>query len=470
MRRDIYFGLFFFLAAALITGCASLVTPMPQSDFTPAAIDHQNLVRKVDGFLVVIDASQSMTETYKGQTKFNLARETVCRLNRTVPELGYQAGLRRFGQTRCPFIYSTALVYGMTGYTTRGLGQALQDQVTYAGGRSPLAAALEAAGTDLSTVSGPLALIVVSDGKEMDDRPVQAARMLKQTFGDRLCIYTVQVGNDAPGTALLEKVAAAGGCGTAVKAEAISDPDPMAAFVRQVFFKDAERRDTDGDGVFDDQDRCPATPPRTPVDARGCPLDSDNDGVTDDKDRCPGTAAGIRVDTAGCPLDSDGDGVFDHQDLCPGTPRGQKVDAKGCALDSDLDGVLDGDDACPGTPAGAKVDAKGCWVLDGVTFDTASAKIRPTSSGRLDRVAHVLKNNPLLRVEVQGHTDNVGRAAYNQKLSEARAKAVRQYLIGKGVAADRMTAVGYGLDRPTATNDTEQGRAQNRRVALNPLP
>ena len=469
MRRKISSGLVFFLAAALIAGCASLQTPMPQSDFTPVAIDHQNLVRKVDGFLVVIDASQSMTETYKGQTKFNLARETVCRLNRTVPELGYQAGLRRFGQTRCPFTYRTELVYGMTGYTTAGLAQGLA-QVAFASGRSPLAMALDAAGTDLSAVKGSLALIAISDGKEMDDGPVQAAKMLKQTFGDRLCIYTVQVGNDAAGTALLEKVAAAGGCGAAVKAEAISAPGPMAAFVRQVFFTVAERRDTDGDGVYDDEDRCPGTPPGTPVDARGCPLDSDNDGVTDDKDRCPGTPAGIQVDAAGCPLDSDGDGVFDYQDLCPGTPRGQKVDAKGCSLDSDHDGVPDGDDACPGTPAGAKVDAKGCWVLEGVTFDTASAKIRPTSSGRLDRAADVLKSNPVLRVEVQGHTDNVGRAAYNQKLSEARAKAVRQYLIGKGVAADRMTAVGYGLNRPTATNDTEQGRAQNRRVELKPLP
>ena len=467
MQTTLTRGLGLGLIASMLIGCAMAGTPLPSTDFVPAPPDGKNLVRKVDGFAVVVDASESMAGTYQGGTKFNRARETVRRLNLTLPELGYEAGLRRFGQTRCPFIQRTAQVYGTTAYDTQGFAEGL-GKIAFAGGNSPLAMAIEAAGGDLEGIAGPLALIVVSDGKEMSDRPIQAARVLTQAYGQRLCIHTIQVGDDAKGGDLLRHVAEVASCGTAVAAEEIMDPAAMAGYVKRVFL--AERRDTDGDGVYDDDDRCPGTPAGVSVDTRGCPLDTDGDGVTDDKDRCPGTPAGVSVDTRGCPLDTDGDGVTDDKDRCPGTPAGVKVDARGCSLDTDGDGVPDADDRCPGTPRGAQVNAEGCWVLAGVYFDTASAKIKSASFGVLDRVAGVLKNNAELKVEVQGHTDNVGRAAYNRKLSEARAEAVRQYLVGKGVSAGRLSASGYGYDRPIASNDTAEGLAKNRRVELKPLP
>jgi outer membrane protein OmpA-like peptidoglycan-associated protein len=215
----------------------------------------------------------------------------------------------------------------------------------------------------------------------------------------------------------------------------------------------------------------------------GGPGDKDKDGVTDDVDQCPDTPKGEKVDAKGCPLpkDSDGDGVTDDKDKCPGTPKGEKVDASGCPLpkDSDGDGVTDDKDKCPGTPKGTKVDANGCpqlfeetkttLVLEGVNFETAKADLSPEAREVLDRVATSLAAYPEIRVEVAGHTDSKGSRTYNVRLSQKRAESVRDYLVGKGIAADRMVAKGYGPDKPIATNDTEEGRAQNRRTELNKL-
>ena len=245
-------------------------------------------------------------------------------------------------------------------------------------------------------------------------------------------------------------------------------------------------KDSDGDGVLDDADRCADTPAGEQVDASGCPLpkDADGDGVADDADRCADTPAGEQVDGSGCSAgqrDSDGDGVNDAADACADTPAGEQVDEKGCPLpkDGDGDGVTDDKDRCPSTPSGVQVDAEGCQVLfeearktlilEGVNFETGKSTLTPESQTILNSVAEALVSNEEVRVQVSGHTDNTGGRALNQRLSRARAEAVRQYLIERGVAADRLTAVGLGPDKPIATNRTAEGRAQNRRVELTRL-
>jgi len=200
------------------------------------------------------------------------------------------------------------------------------------------------------------------------------------------------------------------------------------------------------------------------------PRDSDCDGVVDEIDECPGTPLGVAVDARGCPLDTDGDGVPDYLDKCPGTPKGVKVDSSGCPLDTDGDGVPDYLDKCPGTPKGARVDTEGCWVIDEAFFDFNKHEIKPRFYPIFDEVVAVLNNTPSLRIVIEGHTDNIGTKAYNQKLSEARAVAVKKYLIQKGIQSDRLSTVGYGFSRPKATNETDAGRALNRRVKLEPLP
>jgi OmpA-OmpF porin, OOP family len=227
--------------------------------------------------------------------------------------------------------------------------------------------------------------------------------------------------------------------------------------------------DTDKDGVLDYLDKCPNTPAGVKVDSVGCPLDSDKDGVLDYLDKCPNTPAGVKVDSVGCPLDTDKDGVLDYLDKCPDTPAGVKVDSVGCPLDSDGDGVTDNLDQCPDTPKGATVNAIGCWVLKGLQFDSSKANIKPEYANQLDDVVTILKENPALKIEIAGHTDNVGKEAFNEKLSMKRAQAVMEYLSKKGVAKERLAAKGYGFSKPVSSNDTPEGKAENRRVELTPV-
>lgn len=149
-------------------------------------------------------------------------------------------------------------------------------------------------------------------------------------------------------------------------------------------------------------------------------------------------------------------------------PKAVAVPAKVEVKDSDGDGVPDDKDKCPGTPKGAKVNEFGCWVVK-ILFDTAKWDIKPQSFPALDEVAAVLKKNPDVKIEVQGHTDNVGKPAYNMKLSDNRAKAVVNYLVKKGVKKEMLQAKGYGLTKPIASNDTPEGRAENRRVELHKI-
>jgi OOP family OmpA-OmpF porin len=238
--------------------------------------------------------------------------------------------------------------------------------------------------------------------------------------------------------------------------------------------------DDDGDGVYNYMDDCPDTPSGAAVDANGCPTDGDGDGVFDGIDTCPNTPAGATVDAKGCPSDADGDGVYNGIDTCPNTPAGATVDAKGCPTDSDGDGVYDGIDKCPGTPEGREVDAEGCGefeaalaqgrlVLRNINFAFNSAELDEQSQTVLADVAvairNAIANRPGITIEVQGHTDAIGSESYNQRLSERRAASVREYLVSvEPSIGESLTTRGYGEANPVATNDTDAGRAQNRRV------
>ena len=213
----------------------------------------------------------------------------------------------------------------------------------------------------------------------------------------------------------------------------------------------------------------------TPV--RPPPPDTDGDGVTDDLDRCPNTPSGTPVDSNGCPLpqDDDGDGVMNPDDKCPGTPAGKKVDAVGCEVDGDDDGdgILNSVDQCPGSPAGTRVNNVGCpfdrtLLLQGVKFETNKDTLLPESIPILDNAIATLKRYPEVRIEVQGHTDSRGADAYNLDLSARRAATVLKYLQDGGVT-NQLTSRGYGETDPIASNDTDEGRQQNRRVVLYPL-
>jgi OmpA-OmpF porin, OOP family len=239
--------------------------------------------------------------------------------------------------------------------------------------------------------------------------------------------------------------------------------------------------DTDGDGVADEKDRCPSTPRGAIVDQFGCPTDSDGDGIADGVDRCPNTASGARVDHQGCPADDDRDGVADGVDQCADTPNGAIVDARGCPKDSDNDGVVDGIDKCTDTPREFVVDHDGCPIPIGevgqqfldsksvaynIAFESGKSNILPQSEQYLDRVGEVLSDWTDAKVEIAGHTDSQGSEAFNKTLSKRRAEAVKKYLVDMfpRINADNLSTAGRGESDPIATNDTPEGRSENRRV------
>jgi outer membrane protein OmpA-like peptidoglycan-associated protein len=264
--------------------------------------------------------------------------------------------------------------------------------------------------------------------------------------------------------------------------------------------------DRDADGIPDSEDACPNEPGTR--ETQGCPVakDSDGDGVPDDIDRCPLDPEDKDdfQEEDGCPdADNDGDGIVDKADTCPNDAG--PLETRGCpVVDRDKDGVVDPDDKCPdaaGPPENAgcpDADRDGDTIADRldrcpdqfgpgpegcprrytllnvfkerieikqqVHFATAKFRVLPDSFPLLNQVAQVLSDFPKMRVSVEGHTDNVGGESMNMRLSQRRAEAVRDYLVAKGVARDRLEAVGYGPTKPIASNKTARGKAKNRRT------
>ncbi len=402
--------------AMVFFGCAAQKAQMNDSVFEPYKFTAKDYVQKVDNFLIILDGSTSMSDKYDGRMKLNLAKDIVNRMNQTIPELAFKGGLRTFGQGECLPKGTTSLIYGMTPYAKADLADAV-NKVKCTGGNSPLDDALVGAGPDITKLAGKTALIIVSDGLQMEKAPVAPAAALKKAMGDNLCIYTIQIGDTPEGKQLLDQVAAAGGCGFASNAKDISSSSAMADFVEKVFIQKAGVKDSDGDGVLDDRDKCPNTPKGVKVDADGCPMKA-----------APVAAVGA--------LDSDGDGVLDNVDQCPGTPRG------------------------------AMVDSRGCWVIEGVWFDFDKTDIKNGYAKNLAEVASVFKANPGLKVVLEGHACDIGTKEYNQGLSERRANSVKKHLESLGVPAQQLSAKGYGLTRPAVPNNSEEGRAKNRRVEI----
>ncbi|MGD9384620.1 MAG: OmpA family protein [Desulfobacterales bacterium] len=378
-------AVFLLMISALLFSCAAGQMQTTQPLFSPYAVEVDQYEPKVDNFMMILDKSSSMSWKYNDQKGLTIAKDFLNAMNQTLPEMKFNGAFRTFGTSG--FGEPTALIYGPAEYSRKEFQGAL-DAAERAIGRSPLGAAITAAAVDLRESEGQIAVIIVSDGADMDTTPITAANKMKAQFGDRLCIYTVLVGDDPAGDMLMKQVADAGGCGFSVRADEFKDSGDMGDFVKSVFL-------------------AKAAPPMVVVPK---PMDSDGDGVTDDLDQCPNT------------------------------------------------------------PKGATVDARGCWTYAAVVlFDFDSAEIKSEAFPMLDEAVLILKKNPAMKVEIDGHTDNVGPAAYNMTLSERRAKSVMKYFVDQGVEAQRLTTKGFGFTRPAVSNDTKEGRAKNRRVELTPV-
>ncbi len=233
--------------------------------------------------------------------------------------------------------------------------------------------------------------------------------------------------------------------------------------------------DGDDDGIADANDDCPTV--AGIVAFNGCP-DTDGDGIVDSKDDCPTEPGPESSD--GCPiavvLDADGDAVVDEDDKCPN--EFGPIENNGCPYpDRDNDGVFDKDDKCPDS-AGPSSN-RGCpelkvedvetlnFAAQNIYFDTGKSIMKSSSFEIMDKVADILSRYPAYNCSIGGHTDSVGNAASNQNLSEKRAKACYDYLVSKGISGTRLNFTGYGETQPIADNKFKDGRNQNRRVEFN---
>lgn len=203
--------------------------------------------------------------------------------------------------------------------------------------------------------------------------------------------------------------------------------------------------------------------------------DLDDDGVLARFDQCPNSEFEVPVNTYGCQLDTDKDGIYDHQDACPNTPLKRPVNFIGCEADTDGDGVLDFDDLCPGTPLGTYVDKTGCvppviiprsFVISHIIFDTGSYGINDSQKPILDNdAAHIKELTETDVLLVTGFTDDVGSPESNVKLSWNRAQTVKDYLVNNfRIPADKIYILGLGEGNPMTSNDTPEGKQQNRRI------
>jgi len=383
MRRLWLNILLVLLTGAFLFGCqsykAGLINPQFQATDLNSALQSGKYKQKVDNFYIILDSSGSKDETYRGNSKFAIAHDFLHRLNMTIPDMDLTAGMRNFGATGNPFSKKTQLIYGTTTYTKDGFETAL-DTVPWGGGASPAEMSIDTSSADMSIFEGQTAFIFVGDGEYADNDPAAAAGRLKERYGANLCVYTVLVGSEDPGSVkTMKTISDAGKCGFYQSAKYLESPQALADWVVEVFLVRA---------------------PKKVVKKFG---DSDGDGVTDNMDRCPDT------------------------------------------------------------PVDAPVNDKGCWIVDNIEFDFNKFNIKSEFVPGLVEIADVMKDNPMLTVRIDGHTDNVGAEEYNMQLGNKRAMAARQYLIDQGVELHRISTDSFGYSRPAATNSTEWGRARNRR-------
>jgi OOP family OmpA-OmpF porin len=235
MKNRFLLGMLLVVSTVMFVGCAGMKAGDQPMQFSPQKFDSGKYVSKVDNFQIILDASQTMG--IGGQKNFQSAKNLIAGINKTLPaDLVVNSGLRSFGHSDLQSKKLTVVEYGMTKYSAAGFQEGL-DSIKYTGGNSPLAAALKAAEADLQGAGAKTAIVIVSDGLQMDDAPAAAAH-LRTALGDQACIYTVWIGDLVKGQKLLEEVAQAGGCGGAYTGKELTSAADFDNFVKTVFLAD----------------------------------------------------------------------------------------------------------------------------------------------------------------------------------------------------------------------------------------
>ncbi len=418
MKRKLLPAFSLMILLSLLAGCLQLQTRfLPHHVSLEEEFQTGKYVPKIKNLFIILDASSSMSVPYAGKdgkevSKLTVAKDFIKHMNNTMPAMDVNCAIQTFGRGIEVPIQQTETIYGMTAYSRSGLEQSLNRINFLAEGNSPAGLAISEISNTIGSIKGANAVIFISDGEHLVEwNPLAKVRDMENRYGDWTCFYTVWIGNNPEGKTFLEELAGEMGCGIATSIDQIASNEDMVNFVKQVFLT------TDAD--------------------------SDKDGIPDSLDKCPGTPIGVEVDESGCP--------------------------KLAQTDSDGDGVFDDIDECQDTPVGAVVDDRGCWVVKGVQFDYKKWDVKPKFNSNLDNIENILRNNPGLKIRIEGHTDDVGSMKYNIGLSGKRAQAIKDYLVDKGIDSSRITTKGFGYSKPIADNDTPTGRALNRRAEIIPV-
>ncbi|MFO7877682.1 MAG: OmpA family protein [Desulfovermiculus sp.] len=376
-------------------------------------------IPKVDNFIFLIDASGSMRDSYMGlgvpegvsgaiapssddYFKFTHAKEAMLAMNEMIPELDYQSGL--FSAATSIRTYQNMEPYDSSSFTQAIDSTDVASEMY--GNTTPLANGIQNLESELKALSGETAVIVFTDGgaNQGGDPAGEVERLSAQS---NTCFHIVSYAQSVDEKKTINAMADARDCTVVVSGEDMQDEQKMEGFVQRVFYATAQ--DSDGDGVYDENDKCPDTPAGVEVDEDGCPVDSDGDGVPDYLDKCPDTEAGVEVDDEGCPY-----------------------------------------------PVSKRIE---------VYFDFDKAEVKDKYHDELEEIAQYLERNEDTDMTIEGHTDSIGPAEYNMGLSERRAESVQDYLTDTLDIDDaRLDTKGYGETRPVADNSTKEGRQKNRRV------
>lgn len=278
MKKGYLNLLIILMVSTLMYGCATYHEHQDTSAgsfFNSHSFDANQHQAKVNNYVAIMDASSSMRDHYKGQPKFKIARDFLGAVNDSLPEVSLNSALRSFGHFSHISRDDTTLHYGLTQYSTADFANALSG-IEHAGGTSPIKTAIRATTDDLANSPGETAIILVSDGLDTDGYTTKAVNEMKEALGSTVCLHTVQIGNDPAGTALLNSISTAAGCGVSVNADDLTSHSQLADFVSQTLLTGAAPApavsplDSDGDGVYDADDRCPNTPRGANVNSQGC--------------------------------------------------------------------------------------------------------------------------------------------------------------------------------------------------------
>ena len=419
------------LSFILVTACSKKVKEVLPSSFSPININQiirdQEFEKKIDHLMIILDLSVSMDERIGGVKKYKKAIELLDRMSQSIPDLEFDAAIRTFGNYECSLCKTTKLIYGPKKYSRDEFMESLNN-IKGANGESPLDKAIDNLSIDLYEARGNIALIIISDFKEISNSSIAAAMRLNKRFENRLTSFILMLGNDPLGKKFIKKLADATGNSFSIMADSIYSNQNMSDFVRMAFLKKT--------------------------------LDSDKDGVSDEEDECPKTPFGVNVDEMGCPIDTDGDGVWDNLDKCPDTLPELKADSKGCPLDLNGDGIFDYIDNLPQVPPGVSTDDNGRWIINKLNFDIIS----PVPNADLESAVSAMKKYTDFCYQVHVYNKTTKSKKCNKILAEYQGNEIKKYIVDKKIEPRKIALFPYGL------SEDEEEDKEDKRVQLKMVP